>query len=137
MLRCLSCFLIRMRRETRDNIIYLVVGLSFAALLVADAVYAVSHNRAMWMPSYFAFRAAGTTGLVAYYVAREARRLRATLGQVLACVLFASSVQLAITFTFHQAVDRLSSITFSLLAVFEMFCVFQLTMVVVRYLKSE
>jgi hypothetical protein len=125
-----------MKQKTRDNLIYLAVGLGVVALIVADSVYADSHGQRMWWPSRFASRATYTTALLAYFVARETRKAKATLAQVLACTLFASIVHLGIVFTFHRAVGELSGISFSALAVFEMFLVFQLMMAVVRYLRS-
>ncbi len=132
-----TCFLKRsMKPGMRDNLIYLAVGLGIAALVVADFFYADSHGQKMWWPSRFASRAAYSTVLLAYFVARETRKVKATLAQVLAYILFASIVHLVIVFTFRQAVGDLSGISFSALAVFEMFLVFQLLMVVIRYLRS-
>lgn len=79
----------------------MVVGLSIAALVVADFIYAESHDRVMWMPSRFPFRVVGTTVLLAYFVARETRKMRATLVQVFAMVLVAGAVHVAIAFRFH------------------------------------
>jgi len=125
-----------MKPETRDNLIYLGVGLGIAALVVADFFYADSHGQKMWWPSRFAFRAAYTTVLLAYFVARETRKMKATVIQMLSYVLLAGLVHLAIVFTFRQVAGELSGITFAALAVFEMFFVFQLLMLVVRYLQS-
>jgi hypothetical protein len=125
-----------MKPETRDNLIYLGVGLGIAVLVVADFFYADSHGQKMWWPSRFAFRAAYTTVLLAYFVIRETRKMKATLVQILAYILFASLVHLAIVFTFRHAAGELSGITFAALAVLEMFFVFQLLMLVVRYLRS-
>jgi hypothetical protein len=50
-----------MKSGTRDNLIYLGVGLGVAALVVADFFYADSHGQEMWMPSRFALRAVYTT----------------------------------------------------------------------------
>ena len=125
-----------MKPKTRDNLIYLAVGLSVAALLVADFSYSLSHHVEMWMPSRFAFRGVYTTFLLAYFVVRESRKVKATLPQVFGCVLFAGIVHLAIIFAFRQTIDQLSGLVFSALAVFEMFLVFELAMVVVRNLKA-
>ncbi len=133
--RCLFSEML-MKPGTRDNLIYLAVGLGIAALVVADFFYADSHGEKMWWPSRFASRAAYTTVVLAYFIVRETRKVKATLAQVLASVLFASIVHLAIVFTFRQALGELSGISFSALAVFEMFLLFQLLMVVVRYLRS-
>ena len=112
-----------MKQQTRDNLIYLAVGLGIAALLAADAFYAVSHDQEMWMPSKFAFRAVGTTGLLAYYLAKKMRKGKATLVQILAGVLLASVAHLGIIFAFRQAVDQFPAISFSPLVILEMFIV--------------
>lgn len=70
--------------STRDNLIYSAVGLSIAALLAADAFYADSHGRKMWMPSRFTFRLVYTRALLGYFVARETRKVKAAVVQVLA-----------------------------------------------------
>ncbi len=125
-----------MNKTTRDNLIYLAVGLSIAAVVVIDFFYAESRGREMWWPSSFAFRAVTTPGLLAYFVAREMRREKATLLQTLASVLFAILVQLGILFAFRQTVSRLPGISFSALAVTEMFFVMLLTLQFARLLKS-
>ena len=123
-----------MKQTTRDNLIYLVVALSIVGLIVVDFIYADSRGQRMWWPSRFAFRAAYTTALLAYFVVRETRKMKARVVQIVSYVLFASLVHLAIVFTFRHAAVELSGITFAALAVFEMFFVFQLLMLVVRYL---
>jgi hypothetical protein len=60
-----------MEPKTRDNLIYLAVGLSVAAILVGDFFYGLNHHTEMWRPSKFTFRAVYTTALLAYFVARE------------------------------------------------------------------
>jgi branched-subunit amino acid transport protein AzlD len=126
-----------MKPETRDNLIYLGVGLGIAALVAADFFYTDGHGQKMWWPSRLVFRAAYTTLLLAYFVVKEARKMKATLVQILGYVLFASLVHLAIVFTFRHAASELSGITFAAAAVFEMFFVFQVLMLVVRYLRSD
>ena len=125
-----------MKQTTRDNLIYLAVGLSIAALVAADAFYADSHGRKMWLPSRFAFRGVYTAVLLAYFVTRETLKVKATLTQVLGCVFFASVVHLAIIFTFHQVVVQLPGIPFSALVVFEIFILVQLLLQAVRYLRK-
>jgi hypothetical protein len=125
-----------MKLTTRDNLIYLAVGLGIAALLVADFFYADSHGRKMWMPSRYSFRLAYKTVLLGYFVARETRKVKATVVQVLACVLFATVVHLTIGFGFRQALGRLSGISFSAWIVLEMFLLVQLLVQVIPYFKS-
>jgi uncharacterized membrane protein len=102
-----------MKPTTRDNLIYLAVGLGIAALVVADFFYADSHGRKMWMPSRYAFRLIYSTALLGYFVVRETRKEKATVVQVVACVLFASVVHLAIGFGCRQVLGQLSGISFS------------------------
>jgi cell division protein FtsW (lipid II flippase) len=137
MLSSVSHFLnLKMKQKTRDNLVYVAVGLGIVALIVADFFYSDSHGLKMWWPSRFESRAGSTTLLLAYFVGRETRKAKANLAQVFACILFASIVHLAIVFTFGQPVDELSGISFSALAVVEMFLVFQLPMFIVRYLGN-
>ncbi len=124
-----------MKPRTRDNLIYLTVALSIAAFVVADAFYADGHGRKMWMPSRFAFRLAYGTALTGYFVARETRKMKATYVQVIACVLFASVVQLTLGFRFREAIGQLPGVSFSAWAVLEVFLLVQLLEQVIQRLK--
>jgi len=125
-----------MKETTRDNLIYLAVALSIVALIVADFIYADSRGQKMWWPSRLTFRAAYTTVLLAYFVVRKTHKMKATVVQVVSYILLASLVHLAILFTFRHAAVELSGIPFAALAVLEMFFVFQLLMLVIRYIRS-
>ena len=124
-----------MKQRTRDNLIYVAVGLSITALVVADFIYAQSHARKMWLPSNFVFRLVGTTALLGYFVARETRRAKATVIQAFGCTLFSVFLHLLIAFAFRQTVSQISGISFSALVGLEIFLVVQLLLQVVRYLK--
>jgi hypothetical protein len=125
-----------MELRTRDNLIYLAVGVGLAALVTADVFYARSHDREIWMPSSFALRLSYSTPLIGYFVARETRKVKASLVQAVACVLFACVIHLAIGFGFRQAFGQLSGINFSACAVLETFILVQLSVQMVQYLKS-
>ena len=125
-----------MKPKTRDNLIYLSVGLTIAALVWADFFYADSRGRKMWMPSRFALRAVTTPSLLAYFVVKEMRRQKASLFQTFAAVLFATLLQLLIMFGFRQIIDQLPGISYSALAVAEIFVVWQLSVRSVFYLTS-
>jgi uncharacterized membrane protein AbrB (regulator of aidB expression) len=125
-----------MKQRTRDNLAYLGIAMIIVAAIVADFLYADSRGGKMWWPSRLAFRGTYTTILLAYFVGRETRRLKATLPQLLAGILFASLVHLVIILSFRQAVNQLSGLSFSGLAGLEMFFVFELSVVAVRYLRS-
>ena len=124
-----------MKARTRDNLIYLAAGLGIATLVAIDFFFADSHDQKMLWPSKFAFRAVYTTLLLAYFVAKETWELKATLTQALAYILLASFLHLGIVLTFRRIATELSGMTFAVLAVFEMFLVFQLVMAVIRYLR--
>ena len=51
-----------MKQGTRDNVIYLGVGLGIAALLTTGDFYSYSHGREVWVPSPFAFPYRGRHG---------------------------------------------------------------------------
>jgi hypothetical protein len=123
-----------MKQQTRDNLIYLSVGIGLAALVTFDAFYSASHNRKMWMPSKFAFRAVTAPSLLAYFVIREMLRRKATLAQTLASVLFATLLQLGIMFSLREIIDQLPGLLYSAVAVVEMFFVWQLSVQSTFYL---
>ena len=134
------CFLFSetpVKPRTRDNLIYLAVGLGIAALVLADFSYGEGHGRKMWLPSRYAFRLVTTTALLVYFVARETRKVKASIVQVLACVLFASVVHLAIGFGFRQALGQLSGVSFSAWVVLELFLLMQVLVRVIPHLKSR
>jgi uncharacterized membrane protein len=125
-----------MKPKTKDNLIYLTVGLSIAALVTFDAFYADSRGQQIWWPSPFAFRATYTTLLMGYFVVKRTRKIKATTSQVLACVLLASAVHLVIVFLFRQTIGQLSGMAFSALALLEIFLVVLLTVQMVRYQRQ-
>jgi hypothetical protein len=116
-----------MKPRTRDNIIYLAVGLGVAALLVADVFYADSRGREAWFPSKFAFRSAYTTVLIWFVVLKGIRALRQTFVQVLARVLFATLMHLAIFIASRQIIEQLPGIGFSVVCPWEMYFVVLVT----------
>ena len=122
-----------MKQITRDNLIYLAVGLGVAALVVIDFFCAEGHGREMWWPSKFAFRAVTTPGLLAYFVAREMRRKEATLIQTLGASLLATLLQVGVMFSSRQLVERLHGISYSALTVFEIYLVWLATTRVALY----
>jgi hypothetical protein len=123
-----------MKPKTKDNVVYLTVGLSIAALVTFDAFYADSRGQQMWWPSPFAFRATYTTLLLGYFVFKQTRNMKATINQMLACALLASAVHLVIVFVFRRIIGQLSGVTFSALALIEIFLVLLLTAQSVRYM---
>lgn len=125
-----------MKPRTRDNFIYLAVGIGVATLVVADFFYAESQGRKMWVPSKLAFRLTYTTILLGYFVVKETRRVKVTLVQSLACVLLAGIVHLAIGFSFSHFLEQLSGLSFAAWVVLEVFLLVQLLVLVVRYLNS-
>ena len=126
-----------MRPTTRDNLIYLAVGVGIAALVVADLFYADSHGRAMWMPSSFVFRAVVYMAILGYFVARETRKVKATSFQAMMCVLAAGILHLAVVYVFRQTISGRFSIGLWTLAILECFLIVQLMVYAVQYLKSK
>jgi hypothetical protein len=126
-----------MKPRAKDNLIYLGVGLSIAALVWMDFFYADSRGQKMWWPSKFAFRTVTTPSLLDYFVVKEMRRGKATLLQTFAAVLFATLLQLGIMSSFRQFIYQLPGMSYSALAVLEMFVVWQLSVRGVFYLTSS
>jgi len=116
-----------MKPSTRDNIIYLTVGLSIAALFASDFLYAGSHTRKMWVPSRFAFRSVYTTALIWYVVLKGIRQTKQTFVRVLAWLLFATLMHLTILFASRQIIEELPGIAFAALWVLELYFVFYIT----------
>jgi len=126
-----------LKPQTRDNLIYLAVGMCVAALVAADFFYSDSHGTKMWLPSRFAFRVVTTSGLLAYFVAREMRRRKAHLLQTLTSVLFATLIELGILFALRGSVNQLPGLSYSAIAVLELFVVWQFTVKAVPYLMRS
>jgi hypothetical protein len=124
-----------MKTKTRDNLIYLVVGLSVAGVLVGLILHADNHGQILVFPSRFAFRAVTSTLLVGYFVARAARRASATLAEVIVCVLAAGLLHLAITFGFRQIVGQLPGLLYAGIAAIETFLIVELTTWVGPYFR--
>lgn len=115
-----------MKPVTRDNLIYLAVGLTVVALVAVDP---------MWVPSNFAFRLIAYMGLLDYFVARETHKAGATTAQIIGCVFVASMMHVAIAFTFRQTFSGHFSVTLGGLAILELFLVVQLMVFAVRHLR--
>lgn len=127
-----------MKPKTRDNLIYLAVGVSIAALVVAQDFYAEGHHgRVIVDLSRFAVRAAGSTLIVGYYVGLAVRNMNATLAKVILCVVVAGALQLAISFGFRQYVGQLPTMFYVGLAALEMFLVVELTTWAVSHFRAR
>ena len=126
-----------MQPKTRDNLIYLGVGLCIAGLLTADCFYADSRGREMWMPSRFALRTVGYTSVLGFSVARETRKVKAILVQTATCVLFAIILHLGVAFAVRQVFSDRFSPSLWILATLELFVITQLMVYVVRHLQPR
>jgi len=116
----------------------LALGISVAALVVADSFYSEKHGTKMWMPSKFAFRAVTSSGLLTYFVVKEMRRRKAMLEQILASVLFATLVQLGVLFALRETINQLPGLSYSaIVVVVELFFVWQLTVEGIPYLTGR
>lgn len=125
-----------MKQQTRDNLIYLSVGLVLAALLAFDAFYSDVHNRQMWMPSRFAFNTTVFMGVLVYMVVREAQKLRATLGQTVACVLAACLLHSGFAGIFPRVFSERFGSGFWVFIVLELFLIVRLMVVVIRSIQN-
>jgi len=126
-----------MKQTTRDNIIYLAVGLALVGLLAADFFYADSHGRRMWLPSYFAIRTAAYMGVIVYFVVKETRKVKATLAQTIICSLVASILHLGIAFMFRDILNGSFGLILWVLAVLEISLIVWLMVRAVIYLRSR
>jgi hypothetical protein len=126
-----------MKQSTRDNLIYLAVGLSIAALLAADAFYSESHDRKMWMPSRFAFNAVTFMGVLAYMVAREARRATATVAQTVSYTLLACLLHWVVALAFPQIFAKPFYSGLWVFIVLELFLITLLMARAALYLRSR
>jgi Kef-type K+ transport system membrane component KefB len=125
-----------MKQQTRDNLVYLAVGIGLAALLAFDAFYSDSHNREMWMPSRFAFNAVGFMAVLVYMVVHETRKLRARVGQTVVCVLAACLLHSVTVLVFPQIFAQRFGAGLWVFIVLELFLVIRLMVRVVRYMEK-
>jgi hypothetical protein len=121
-----------MKQQTRDNLTYLAAGFGLASLLAFDAFYSDSHNRKMWMPSRFAFNAVAFMGVLVYMVVRETRRLRATVGQTVLCVLVACLLHSGFAGVFPRIFSERFGSGLWVLIVLELFLIVRLMAAVIR-----
>ena len=126
-----------MKPTTRDNIIYLGVGLGIAALVTFDFFYADSRGKEMWMPSEFAFHVVAYMGILGYFVATETRKVKATFMQTALCVVAASILHLGVAFGFRQTYAGGLSFGLYGLALLEFFLIVQLMVQSISYLRSR
>src|SRR5215510_11217389 len=96
-----------MKPSTRDNLIYLAVGQGLVALIVADLIY---------------------------FVLKQMRAEKATVTQMLAAAVFAVLLQLGIMLRFREVIDQLPGMSYSALALVEMFFAWLLTVRGTSYL---
>lgn len=124
-----------MEEKTRDNLIYLAVGLSIAGLLAVDAFYSASRDHKMWMPSRFALRTVAYMVVLAYFVAQETLKVRATIVQTVLCVLVACIMHLGIVILFRQAFSNPFNLGLWVLITLELFLVSRLMSRAVVYFR--
>jgi hypothetical protein len=126
-----------MKPKTRDNVIYLAVGLGIAALVCIDAFYSLSRNREMWMPSWFAARVVYTTALIWYFAIREIRkRFKTKFFEMFGGILFITLIHVGLAFYFRQAIDQVATLSFAPWATLEGFGLVWSLLQVFRYPMS-
>jgi hypothetical protein len=76
-------------------------------------------------------------GLLTYFVVGEMRRRKTSTMQILAAVGFAALVQLVVFFALRGTINQLSGLSYSALAVVELFFVWQLAVEGVRYVFAR
>jgi hypothetical protein len=123
-----------MKQQTRDNLIYLAVGLGLAALLAFDAFYSDSHNRKMWMPSRFAFNVVAFMGVLVYMVVRETRKVRATVAQTVVSAFAACLLHSGFAGVFPRIFSERFDTGLWVFIVLELFLIVCLTVGVIRYI---
>jgi hypothetical protein len=121
-----------MTQQTRDNLIYLAVGLGLAALVAFDA-FIQPGNRKMWMPSRFALNAVAFMGVLVYMVVRETRKQRATAGQTVACVVSACLLHSGFAGIFPHIFSERFGSGLWVFIVLELFLIVRLMVGVIRY----
>ena len=126
-----------MKQGTRDNVIYLAVGLVVLTFVVLDFFYADSHGRQMWWPSNFAYRLVGYLIIVEYFVVTETRKVGATLSQIVTCLVAAGILQVGVAFSFRHTLSARYSLTLWGLWVLEAFAIVQLMAWFVKLLRSR
>jgi hypothetical protein len=122
-----------MKPSTRDNLIYVAVGLSIAAFLTEQVLFSDTHGRVLANLSSLVFRAGGATIVVGYFVARVVRNSGATLSKVALYVVVVSALQLGISLYFRQYVGQLSGLAFIGLATIETFLIVSLAAWIVSH----
>jgi hypothetical protein len=113
---------IRMKPKTRDNLIYLAVGLAVVAFVVEQDFYAESHHGLVIgrLPTVAA-RSVISMLVVGWFVGREAKRASATHVEAIVCVVVAVCLQLVICLGSRQLIDQLSGMSYVGLAALETF----------------
>jgi lysylphosphatidylglycerol synthetase-like protein (DUF2156 family) len=89
-----------MKPETRDNLIYLSVGCTIAALVAYEAFYSERHGLRMWQPTNFEFNFIANLFVLEYLVVTQTRKLRATRKQIFTFVVAAGVLHAAVLLSF-------------------------------------
>jgi hypothetical protein len=115
-----------MRLKTRDNLIYLTVGICIAALVIAQVFYADTHGHNFVNISNFEFRVASALLFVGYFMFRAARTLRANSSELCLSVTAACLLIVLAGFVFRQSVEQLPGLLYSGLAALETVLIIEL-----------
>jgi hypothetical protein len=125
-----------MKRSTRDNLIYLAVGLGIAGLVAFDAFHSDFHDRKMWTPSRFAFNVFAFMGVLAYMIVRETQKVKATVVQTVAYVVVACVLHSGVVFAFPQIFAKPYGAGLWVFIVLELFLLLHLMAQIVRYMEK-
>lgn len=127
-----------MKRLTRDNLIYLAIGIGIASFLVWQDFYAENHHgRGIIHISKFEFRTISSLFIVGYYLALQLRKLKATITEILGCLLVSSLLLLAVAFEFRDYMTNLPGIAYVGVVVLEAFFIFSFAKILISQFGSR
>jgi hypothetical protein len=126
-----------MKTTTRDNIVYLAVGLGAVAALALDVFYSLKRGHNMWNPSLFEERAITATLVMEGILADGLRKERVPFRQILIWLFFATILHIGFLLLFRQFLGGTLLSSFALWAILEVVAVIQITQRLRRYVASE
>jgi hypothetical protein len=86
----------------------------------------------MWWPSNFAYRLVAYIGVLGYLVARETRKVGATIAQTIACVSAATILQVGVAFAFRSIFSGRYTFNLWILWIVEGFLIIQAMVWMIR-----
>jgi hypothetical protein len=124
-----------MTDTTRDNIIYLTVGLTIAILVAGDFVVADHRGTEMWWPTSLQFHAASYWFVLSYFIATETRKITSSVVQIIICEFIGAVLHVGVVLMFHDTLARPLGLRLFAIAIIEFFVIVEIARQVVRRLK--